>query len=157
MAGARRAVSALEAQGVEATKIQLSGEGVESVRRHDATGRSARRDRTIMGHVLWKGVVWSIIGAVAGAALGLALEISGLAPIGLVLNIVLWALFGHILGAIVGIYLALGAGEAWEMAFEDIRQPVTVTVRSLDEDDIERARRVLGNAVRPAEESQRPV
>lgn len=147
MAGARRAIDALQFGGIEANDIALSGEGVAQAEQLASRGNTGASDSPIIWRVVWRGFWWSIAGGVLGVAIGAVFGMSGLTLPGtsnsMALQIVSWAMFLHVGGAIVGIYAGVTTGSAWELTFQPVAGAVTVAVRSGDTGRIAKAKRIL--------------
>lgn len=151
MESARRAIDALQNNGVEANSITLSGEGADAARRIANSSRNTNAsDAPILGRVIWRCVLWSIVGAVLGVGVGLAFGLSGLTFPGMsnnaALQVVSWAMFLHIGGALWGAYAGISNGSAWELTFQPIGSEggrVFVNVAATNEHDSHRAERVL--------------
>jgi hypothetical protein len=148
MAGARRAIDALQFSGVEAGNIALLGAAAKAVRAADARANMADRDTPLIWRILWRGFLWSIVGGLVGLALGLAFTFSGIGAFGgdnAALQIASWAMFGHVAGALWGAYAAISGGGAWEATFAaaDVEGRVIVGVRAAPGADIERIARIL--------------
>jgi hypothetical protein len=148
MAGARRAIDALQFNGVEAGNIALLGAAAKAVREADARTNMADRDTPLIWRILWRGFLWSIAGGVLGVALGLVLTLSGVEVFGgdnAALQIASWAMFAHVAGALWGAYAAISSGGAWEATFlaADVEGRVIVGVRAAPGADAERIARIM--------------
>jgi hypothetical protein len=150
MEGARRAIDALQNDGVEANSISLSGEGADAAKRMaDSQRNTSASDAPILGRVIWRCVLWSIVGAVLGVAIGLAFGLSGLLLPGTSNNVALqvasWAMFLHVGGALWGAYAGISSGSAWELTFQPAGDNgrVFVNVAATNERESARAERVL--------------
>jgi len=147
LAGARRAIDALQFSGVESGSIALLGAAASAARRADARSNMAERDTPLIWRILWRGFWWSIAGGVLGVAMGFAFTFAGVEVFGgdnMALQVASWAMFAHVAGALWGAYAAISSGDAWESTFlsADVDGRVIVGVRS-DEDDIARIARIL--------------
>lgn len=148
MEAARRAIDALQFNGVEAGRIALLGAAAEAARRADAKANMAERDTPLIWRILWRGLLWSIVGGVVGVALGLIFTVSGVEVFGgdnLALQVASWAMFAHIAGALWGAYAAISSGGAWEATFmaADVHGPVILGVRASSDGDVQRVERIL--------------
>ncbi len=150
MEGARRAIDALQNDGVEAGSISLSGEGADAAKRMANSQRNTNAsDAPILGRVIWRCVLWSAVGAVLGAGVGLAFGLSGVSLPGtsnsVALQVASWAMFLHIGGALWGAYAGISSGSAWELTFQPTGDDgrVFVNVAATNERDSVRAERVL--------------
>ena len=88
-------------------------------------------------------VLWSIAGAVPGAAFGLLLAetIGPEGTAGLILQVVCWMIVGHLLAGMLAGYALLADRSAEEMPPD---RPVSLlTVRGVPESDVTRVRRLL--------------
>ncbi len=88
-------------------------------------------------------VLWSVVGAAPGAALGwlLAETIGPGGTGGLILQVVCWTIVGHLIGGMLAGYLLLADRSAEEMPPD---RPVSLlTIRDLPEADVRRVRRVV--------------
>lgn len=161
MASARRAIDALQYDGVEATHIALSGPAVDEARRADSRPNSLERDEPIVWHILVRSVCWSIVGGVAGALVGAVATAIGvdLGVGGRPIQIAGWAMFGHVAGGLWGAYAALTAGDAWELTFQPSRGAVIVSVRAGNRREIDRYSRILRDkhALRISVEAEEPL
>lgn len=125
MDGARRGIEALQNDGVEAGTISLSGEGADAAKRIASSQRNTNAsDAPIIARVVWRCVLWSIVGAVAGIGVGLALGTSGLTLPGMSNNLAIqvasWAMFLHVGGALWGAYAGISSGSAWALTFQPV-------------------------------------
>jgi hypothetical protein len=107
MEGARRAIDALQNDGVEASVIMLSGEGADAAKRMAGSQRNTNAtDAPIIGRVVLRCVLWSIVGGLLGVGVGFAFATSGLTLPGtsnnLALQVASWAMFMHVGGALWG-------------------------------------------------------
>ncbi len=151
MEGARRAIDALQNDGVEAANITLSGEGADAAKRIANSSRNTNAsDAPILGRVIWRCVFWSIVGAVLGVGVGFAFGLSGLTFPGtsnsMALQVASWAMFLHVGGALWGAYAGISSGSAWELTFQPVgsdRGRVFVNVAATNERESSRAERVL--------------
>ena len=148
MAGARRAIDALQFNGVEAGNIALLGAAAKAVREADARTNMADRDTPLIWRIVWRGFLWSIVGGVLGVALGVVLTLSGVEVFGgdnAALQIASWAMFAHVAGALWGAYAAISSGGAWEATFlaADVEGRVIVGVRAAPGADLERIARIM--------------
>jgi hypothetical protein len=149
MERARRAIEALQNDGIEVGRITLSGEGADAAKRIANTRlNSNASDAPILGRVIWRCVWWSIVGAVIGFGVGLAFGLSGVTFLGmsnsLVLQVASWTMFLHIAGALWGAYAGISNGSAWELTFQPVGVGrVFVNVAASNERDSHRAERVL--------------
>ena len=150
MEGARRAIDALQNDGVEAGTISLSGEGADAARHMANSQRNTNAsDAPILGRVIWRCVLWSIVGAVLGAGVGLAFGLSGVllpgTSNGVAIQVASWAMFLHVGGALWGAYAGISSGSAWELTFQPAGDNgrVFVNVSATDERESMRAERVL--------------
>lgn len=149
MPSARRAVDALQYAGIEAGHISLAGEGAEeAVRLLNASSNTSANDRPILSRVFWRGFWWSVVGALAGAALGLLFNSWTLGFVegagSPAIQIATWAMFGHVAGALWGCYAAITSGEAWGLTFQPVvGGALRISVRSADPRDLARAERVF--------------
>ena len=151
MQGARRAIDALQNDGVEANSIALTGEGADAARRIANGSRNTNAsDAPILGRVIWRCVLWSIVGAILGAGVGFVLGLSGLTFPGvsnnMAIQIASWAMFLHVGGALWGAYAGISNGSAWALTFQPIGSEggrVFVNVAASNEHDSHRAERIL--------------
>lgn len=150
MVVARRAIEALQNDGVEANIITLSGEGADAAkRRADSQRNHNASDAPIIGRVIWRCVLWSIVGGGLGVVVGLVLGGSGLTLPGssnnLALQVASWAMFFHVGGALWGAYAGISSGSAWELTFQPVSGGgrVFVDVAAENEQESQRAERIL--------------
>ncbi len=150
MEAARRAIDALQNDGIEASNISLSGEGADAAARMANSQRNSNAsDAPILGRVIWRCVFWSIVGGVLGAGVGFALGSTGLGTFpgmsnSLPLQVASWAMFLHVGGALWGAYAGISNGSAWELTFQPVESGrVFVNVAASNERDGHRAERVL--------------
>ena len=151
MEGARRAIEALQNDGIEANTISLSGEGADAAKRLASSQRNTNAsDAPILARVIWRCVWWSIVGAVLGVGVGFAFGSSGLTFPGtsnsMALQVASWAMFLHVAGALWGAYAGISSGQAWELTFQPVGADsgrVFVNVAAANEHESRRAERVL--------------
>lgn len=145
MPAARRAIEALQYDGVEATRISLAGPAVEEARQADSEPNSLRRDEPIVWHIVLRAVWWSIVGGVAGALVGLIAAAIGFdfGVGGPPIQIAGWAMFGHVAGGLWGAYAALTSGDAWELTFQPTQGAVIVSVRADNRREIDRCLHIM--------------
>ncbi|HYM14568.1 MAG TPA: hypothetical protein VEZ14_03340 [Dehalococcoidia bacterium] len=148
LAGARRAIDALQFSGVEAGDIALLGAAAVAARRADTRTNMAARDTPLIWRILWRGFLWSIVGGVLGVALGLVFTFSGVDVFGgdnVALQVASWAMFFHVAGALWGAYAAISGGGAWEATFmaADVEGRVLLGVRAAPGADAARIARTL--------------
>lgn len=150
MAGARKAIGALERGGVEAANISLLGRAAEEA----ATDPDpAERDAGVSKDITKAAVTGTAAGGAAGGLAGfvagaLAFGIPGIGP---VVGSAIWAAtvggagVGAAIGGLVGGTAALPESEAWEQTYhESVREGrVIVGVHSDDQDEAERAAKIL--------------
>jgi hypothetical protein len=151
MEGARRAIDALQNDGVEASVIMLSGEGADAAKRMAGSQRNTNAtDAPIIGRVVLRCVLWSIVGGLLGVGVGFAFATSGLTLPGtsnnLALQVASWAMFMHVGGALWGAYAGISSGGAWELTFQPVGVEsgrVFVNVAATNEHESRRAERIL--------------
>jgi len=146
MEGARRAIEALQMNGVSPSRITLVGEGAEHAKR--APGRNtATGDAGVTSRIFWRALWWSVWGAAAGVVVGLLFVWAGAGPadrMGVALWTMTWGLFAHLMGWLWGAYTGLRNGAAWELTFQPAdRGRILVKVTCADRADAERAERIL--------------
>ncbi len=149
MAGARKAIDALQFGGVDANNISLLGERAQQASDKAAgeTNTTAREQPIVM-RVLRRAIFWGIAAAIVGGVLGLILASIGLAfpAVGdsVAVQAGSWALFGLVGGTLVGAYSALTVSEALELTFEPVDDGnVLVGVHSEDAKGIDKATEIL--------------
>lgn len=105
---ARACADALRAAGVPSSAIQVAGGATRVV-------APAEREAPFLGRLVLIVVAWSIVGAVAGAIIGLALNAAGIGPggaAGLGIQIGAWAIFAHMIAGMWAGYALLTSGES---------------------------------------------
>ena len=131
MREARRAIEALQLAGVEAARISLCGEAAEAALAADRERDTSARDLGMLRRIIWLAVLWSIAGALLGAAVGAVAGQLGLFGGHLGIQIAGWAMFFHVAGALFGVYAAISNGDAWEQTFQHNHTgPVQLRVRT---------------------------
>jgi hypothetical protein len=142
---ARRAIEALQADGIDAGRIRLARGG--------APGEISLRhagDAPILWRVVWRGFWWSVVGAIAGLAVGLVFGLNDFGLPGfdanLPLQLTVWGMFLHIAGALYGAYTALATGSAWEMTFGGADGDLALAVMPRDHRQRERITGIMRNA-----------
>jgi hypothetical protein len=104
-----------------------------------------------LSRVFWSGLWWSLVGAVAGAFIGLALGLSGWGLPGtsdtVAIQVASWAMFLHVVGALVGCYAALDTGDRFSRKPDHHDRAATlIRVLALHAEESERARQILMDA-----------
>jgi hypothetical protein len=138
-ADAEAAVSALVEAGVSRSSIEVQ-HGVLP----EARGREARFVRRVLVIIL----LWSIAGAIPGAAFGwlLAVTIGPEGTAGLVVQLVCWIIVGHLIGGMLAGYFVLADRSQEEMPPD---RPVSVLSVRIGPSEGRRVRKIL--------RAQRPV
>lgn len=145
MDGARRAIEALQMNGISPSRIALVGEGAEHAKRAPSRNTAAG-DAGITGRIFWRALWWSVWGGIAGVVAGVLLW-AAIGPgdaMGLILWTVTWGLFAHLMGWLWGAYTGLRNGAAWELTFQPAdRGRILVKVTCAGREEAERAERIL--------------
>jgi len=138
---AEAAAAVLVEFGISRTAIELE-QGILPEER-SREGRFVRRVLIVI-------LLWSIAGAVPGAAFGmlLAKTIGPEGTAGVVVQVICWTIVGHLIGGMLAGYALLADRRTEEMAPD---RPVSIlVVRDVAESDVRRVRRLL-RARRPLE------
>jgi hypothetical protein len=137
---AETAVSALAEAGVPRSSIEVQ-HGVLP----EARGREGRFVRRVLVIIL----VWSIAGAIPGAAFGwlLAATIGPEGTAGLIVQLVCWTIVGHLIGGMLAGYFVLADRSEEEMPPD---RPVSVVSVRVEPSEGKRVRTLL-RAQRPVE------
>ena len=133
-AAAESAAAALIEAGIPGATVRLQ---------HGVLPEALTREARFVSRVLVAIVLWSVVGAAPGAALGwlLAETIGPGGTGGLILQVVCWTIVGHLIGGMLAGYLLLADRSAEEMPPD---RPVSLlTIRDLPEADVRRVRRVV--------------
>jgi hypothetical protein len=144
MTSARAVVGALQAAGIDAARIAIGTE--------QAMGEAPRvrsNETPLLWRVLILGALWSIVGGVIGALVGLVLGVYGIGvpgtPDNVGIQIASWAMFLHVAGALVGGYLAIDTGDHFATTgLHHDADRVQVRVRAQHRAEYEIAERVMG-------------
>jgi len=133
-AQAETAAAALAESGMPLTSIELQ---------HGTLPEARHRESRFVWRVLVAIVLWSIAGAVPGAAFGwlLAELIGPEGTAGLIVQVVSWTIVGHLLAGMLAGYALLADRSAEEMPPD--RAVSLLTVRGVPERDLKQVRRVL--------------
>jgi hypothetical protein len=136
---AEAAVVAVVGAGLSPSSLELQ---------HGVLPESRGREGRFVWRVLVAIVLWSIAGAVPGAAFGwlLAKTIGPEGTAGLVVQVVCWTIVGHLVAGMLAGYALLADRSAEEMPPD---RPISLlSVRDVSEGDVRRVRRLL-KATRP--------
>ena len=131
---AEAAVAAVVEAGISPSSVDLE---------HGVPPETRGREGRFVWRVLVAIVLWSIAGAVPGAAFGwlLAETIGPKGTAGLVVQVVCWTIVGHLVAGMLAGYALLADRSAEEMPPD---RPVSLlTVRNVPEGDVQRVRRLL--------------
>ena len=139
-ADAEAAVAALVDAGVSRSSIELQ---------HGVLGEAIGREARFVWRVLVVILVWSIAGAVPGAAFGwlLAVTIGPEGTAGVIVQLVCWIIVGHLIGGMLAGYFVLADRTQREMQPD---RPVSVINVRVEPSEGKRVRRLL-RAQRPVE------
>jgi hypothetical protein len=138
------AVMALEFAGIDGGDIRVFGEGAERAEllaEADVAAVDVRSFRRLVPRL----TVGALIGAVAGAAVGLLAILlldgeSGTAAIAVILGLVV--LCGAA-GGLAGLFTRLGTGPAWDLSLVPTHGSASIVVSSTDPHALDRAEEVL--------------
>jgi len=131
---AEAAASALREAGVSPSSVELQ---------HGVLAEARGREGRFVWRVLVIIVLWSIAGALPGAAFGwlLAATVGPEGTAGLIVQLVCWTIVGHLIGGMLAGYFVLADRSEEEMPPD---RPVSVlTVRGLEPRDGKRVRRLI--------------
>ena len=131
---AEAAVAAVVEAGISPSSVDLE---------HGVPPETRGREGRFVWRVLVAIVLWSIAGAVPGAAFGwlLAETIGPKGTAGLVVQVVCWTIVGHLVAGMLAGYALLADRSTEEMPPD---RPVSLlTVRNVPEGDVQRVRRLL--------------
>jgi hypothetical protein len=145
---ARAAIEALENSGVDGDDIKLLGSAAEEAAIEPTQSDADRRAvKQVLSHTARASVVWGLIGAVAGLAVGaFVLWISGSwdVPAWLLVFALLGGFLASTVAAMIGAERSVSESDAWASTFQDTGEgPVWVAVRAPDDRQVEKARRAL--------------
>src|SRR5438105_1431867 len=132
---AKAAAAVLADSGIPRGAIELQ---------HGMLQEARTREARFVWRVLVAILLWSVAGAVPGAAFGLLLAdtIGPEGTAGLIVQIVCWTIVGHLLAGMLAGYALLADRKAEEMPPD---RPISLlTIRGLPEGDLRRIRRLLG-------------
>lgn len=135
--------TAAEADAATAALVEAGVPPASIEARHSVLPEARGREGRFVWRVLVAIVLWSIAGAVPGAAFGwvLAQTIGPEGTAGLIVQVVCWMIVGHLLGGMLAGYALLADRSAEEMPPD---RPVSVlTVRGLGAADESRVRHLL--------------
>jgi hypothetical protein len=147
---ARKALDALEAAGIESSKISLLGpRAEEAAEESDTRSRDLEATKDVGKKVAAGAAAGTAVGGAAGFLAGLAaFAIPGVGP---VIGAGVWAatIGGAVAGGSVGGVVAgvgsIDVSEAWELTYQSVREGrVVVGVHSDDEEEVVRGAEVLG-------------
>ncbi|TMF06193.1 MAG: hypothetical protein E6I38_10655 [Chloroflexi bacterium] len=131
---AEAAVAAVVGAGISPSSVDLE---------HGVPPEMRGREGRFVWRVLVAIVLWSLAGAVPGAAFGwlLAETIGPKGTAGLVVQVVCWTIVGHLVAGMLAGYALLADRSAEEMPPD---RPVSLlTVRNVPEGNVQRVRRLL--------------
>ncbi len=149
MEAARRAISALEAAGIESSHISLIGpRAEEAAAETDTRQRDLDMAKDIGKKVMAGAAAGTTVGGTIGFLAGLAaFAVPGVGP---VLGAGVWAataaggVAGGAVGGVVTGVAGIDVSEAWELTFQDVRKgQVVIGVHADDGDEVERAAQAL--------------
>lgn len=146
---ARDAISALEAAGIESSRISLIGPRAEEAAAETDT---RQRDLDVTKDIGKKVAAGAAAGTTVGGAVGFLAGLAAFAipGVGPVLGAGVWAataaggVAGGAVGGVVSGVAGIDVSEAWELTFQDVREGrVVAGVHSDDPDEIATAQKAL--------------